>query len=329
MSPAPWTPDATFWRERPVLLTGAGGFVGRHVGRRLHDAGARVVVLARRPDAVRDVVEGSVLVEGDVVDDEAVTRAVTDHDVRTVVHLAAQSQVPVANRDPAPTFDANIRGTWTVLDAARRAGTVEQVVTASSDKAYGSHDRMPLTEDAPLLAAHPYDASKACADIIARTYAASYALPVCTSRCGNVFGPGDTNWERLVPGTFRAVLGGEAPVIRSDGTMVRDFLSVEDVAPAMLRIVEALADDPGLAGEAFNLSTGRGVSVLEMVERVQRAAGTDLEPVVGSSTTNEIDVQELSADKARRLLGWTPHLDLDEALARTADWYRSHLGGSS
>ncbi len=324
-----WSPDRSFWRDRETLVTGATGFLGSHVTAALVDAGASVTVVARdevpQNAIVRDWMDQVRLVRGDIVDQALMERAIGDYEARTVLHLAAQSQVPVANRNPVETFSANIHGTWSVLEAARRTPTVEQLVTASSDKAYGTQPTLPYTEDMALLAEHPYDASKACADILTHAYAVSYGLPACVTRCGNFFGPGDTNWQRIVPGTFRSVLRGERPIIRSDGTMVRDYLSVEDGALAYLRLAEAMADDDGLAGEAFNFSTGRPLSVLEMVAAVQQAAGTDLEPDIRGTAGNEIDAQHLSADKARARIGWEPTLTLEEALDRTAAWYREHL----
>lgn len=321
--------DPTFWRNRPTLVTGATGFLGSHLTHRLCEAGAAVTIVVRDEVPATDIVRGWLdqvtVVRGDITDERSMERAIGDYEIRTVLHLAAQSQVPVANRNPLETFDSNIAGTWVLLEAARRAPTVEQVVTASSDKAYGRQTSLPYTESMPLLAQHPYDASKACADIISLTYARSFGLPVCITRCGNFFGPGDTNWERIVPGTFRSVLRGERPVIRSDGTMVRDYLYADDGALAYLALAEAMADDPALAGEAFNFSIEQPMSVLEMVEHIQRAAGTDLEPDIRGVATNEIDAQHLSAEKARTRLGWSPRCTVEEAMERTAAWYREHL----
>jgi len=263
---------------------------------------------------------------GDVVDQALVERALGEYDVRSVLHLAAQSQVGVANRNPTSTFEANIRGTWSVLEAARRSPLVEQVVLASSDKAYGAQPSLPYTEDMPLLAVNPYDVSKACADLIGQSYHATYGLPVAITRCGNFFGPGDRNWERIIPGTARSVLRGERPVLRSDGTMVRDYLYVVDGARAYLALAEAMACRPELAGEAFNFSTGEPRSVLEVVALVQAAAGTDLEPDIQDRAAAEIPEQHLSADKARTLLGWEPSMGLERAIAETVDWYRADLG---
>lgn len=319
-----------FWGGRATLVTGATGFLGAHVVAALLDAGADVVVLAR--DAVplspiaaawRDRVA---TVRGDIVDQEVMERALAEYDVRTVLHLAAQSQVGVAHRSPTSTFDSNVRGTWTVLEAARRSPLVEQVVLASSDKVYGTQPVLPYSEEMPLLAVNPYDVSKACADMLGQCYHSTYGVPVTITRCGNFFGPGDRNWERIIPGTARSVLRGERPVLRSDGTMIRDYLYVVDGARAYLRLAEAMADSPDILGEAFNFSTEEPQSVLDVVALVQRAAGTELEPDIQDRAKAEIPEQHLSAAKARRLLGWEPTVSLEDAIAETVEWYRADLG---
>ena len=322
--------DDPFWRSRHVAVTGATGFLGSHLTDLLVDRDAEVVVLVRDDVPLSPIVErwwGRVSVVRGACEDQAVVeRMLGEYEVRTLFHLAAQSQVGSANRNPVATFESNVAGTWAVLEAARRSPLVEQVVVASSDKAYGDQPSLPYTEDKPLLAAHPYDVSKACADLLARTYHRSYGLPVTVTRCGNFFGPGDRNWERLVPGTIRSLLHGERPVIRSDGTMVRDYLYVIDGALAYLTLARAMADDPALHGEAFNFSTEAPLTVLELVELLQKAAGTDLEPDVRAETSNEIASQYLSAARAHEVLGWSPTHTIDGALADTVRWYREHLG---
>jgi CDP-glucose 4,6-dehydratase len=263
-----------------------------------------------------------------VEDQPLVERLLGDYEVRTVVHLAAQSQVGVANRNPLATYEANVAGTWSVLEAVRRSPRVEQVVTASSDKAYGAQPQLPYDEDMPLLAVNPYDVSKACADLISTSYHRTFGVPVCVTRCGNFFGPGDQNWERLVPGTIRSLLRGERPVIRSDGTMVRDYLYVVDGALAYLRLVESMARDPAVVGEAFNFSTETPLTVLELVAALQEAAGTDLELDIRATATHEIDSQFLSAAKARKVLGWAPTVSVEAALVETVAWYRQQLAGT-
>jgi len=320
-----WAPDAAFWRSRPTLITGATGFLGSHVTEVLVAAGAEVVAVIRdqvplTPIAAQWLARVTT-VTGDLTDGAFVDRVVTEYEPQTVVHLAAQSQVGVANTNPVSTFEANIRGTWHLLDALRRVGTATSIVGASTDKAYGSQPVLPYDEDMPLLAQHPYDASKACADILARTYAHSYELPIVTTRCGNLYGPGDLNWKRLIPGTIRSVLRGERPIIRSDGLMVRDYLYVTDAAEAYLRLAEAVEGDADLRGEAFNLATGEPLTVLEVVALIQQAAGTSLAPDVLGIATNEIPAQYLSSRKAQRRLGWTAEHSAEAGLAATVAWY--------
>jgi CDP-glucose 4,6-dehydratase len=328
-----WTADAGFWRDRPVAVTGATGFLGSHVVAQLVGLGAHVAVLVRddvQASPISQSWDGRVAVVRGAVEDQAVVeRLLGDYEARTVLHLAAQSQVGVANRHPAATYEANVTGTWSLLEAARRSPRVEQVVTASSDKAYGAQPELPYDEDMPLLAVNPYDVSKACADLIATSYHRTFGVPVCVTRCGNFFGPGDRNWERLVPGTIRSLLRGERPLIRSDGTMVRDYLYVVDGALAYLRLVEAMAADPAVVGEAFNFSTETPLTVLELVAALQQAAGTDLEPQILATASHEIDSQFLSAAKARMVLGWAPTRSVDHALAETVEWYRVHLADQS
>lgn len=326
---SPWEADLSFWRHRPVAVTGATGFLGSHITGMLVDLGAEVVILARddvpeSPLSKRWASRVSV-VRGRCEDQAVCERLLGDYEVRTLFHLAAQSQVGVANRNPVATFEANIAGTWSVLEAARRSPLIEQVVTASSDKAYGSQPVLPYDESMPLDGVNPYDVSKSCADLLARSYHRTYGLPVCITRCGNFFGPGDRNWQRLVPGTIRSVLLGERPVIRSDGTMVRDYLYAVDGALAYLQLTEAMAAKPEIGGEAFNFSTEHPLSVLQFVALVQEAAGTDLEPDIRNVASHEIPEQFLSAEKARKVLDWHPRYSMEEALAETVAWYRSYL----
>ncbi len=324
-----WSPDSAFWRDRPVVVTGATGFLGSHLTATLVELGAAVAILVRDklpPTSVSAPWTPAVAaVDGSVDDQETVERLLGEYEAVTVFHLAAQSQVPVANRNPIATYEANIRGTWMLLEGVRRSPAVRQVVVASSDKAYGEQPALPYTEDMPLLAVHPYDVSKACADLIAQSYYDTYGVPVSITRCGNFFGPGDRNWQRLVPGTIRSILHGERPVIRSDGTMVRDYLYVADGALAYLRLAEAMAADPSLCGEAFNFSTETPMTVLELCSAIQKAAGTDLEPDIRNEASHEIPSQYLSAAKARRVLGWSPVHDMHDALTETIDWYRAEL----
>lgn len=324
-----WQPDVDLWRHRRVAVTGATGFLGSHLTKQLVDLGANVVVIARDivpPTPVADWGDKVAIVRGAVEDQLLVERVLAEYEVRTVFHLAAQTQVGVSNQNAVSTWESNVMGTAAVLEAARRSPGIQQIVTASSDKAYGAQPVLPYDEDMPLLARNPYDVSKACSDLIATSYFHTWGVPVCITRCGNFFGPGDVNWERLVPGVIRWLLDGVPPIIRSDGTLVRDYLYVADGALAYLQLAECLADDPSLAGEAFNFSTETPVTVLELVDVLQRAAGTDLVPDVRGTATNEIDAQHLSAAKARKVLGWSPRWTLEEALGETVEWYRAYLG---
>lgn len=316
-----------FWRDRPTLVTGGTGLVGSWLVRRLIEAGASVVCLVRdwvpQSELVRSrTIEQVRVVRGDVRDSTVVERIFGEYEIDTVFHLAAQTIVNVANRNPLSTFETNVQGTWVLLEACRRSPAVKQIVMASSDKAYGDQEALPYFETAPLQGRHPYDVSKSCADLIARAYHATYRLPVVVTRCGNFFGGGDLNWNRIVPGTIRSVLRGHRPVIRSDGQYTRDYFYVEDGAAAYMLLAEQLAACPDLAGEAFNFSNELQVTVLQLVNQILAAMGSHLEPDIRNEASNEIRIQHLSAAKARQVLAWRPLFDLDEGLALTVDWYR-------
>ncbi|TAH34342.1 MAG: NAD-dependent epimerase/dehydratase family protein [Planctomycetota bacterium] len=319
-----------FWLDRKVLVTGCTGLVGSWLVADLVDAGADVVGLIRdqvhRSNLVRMGLDRRIsVVHGSVEDYPLMERVLNEHEIQTVMHLAAQTIVGIANRNPLSTFDANIKGTWSVLEAARRTRTVEQVVIASSDKAYGDQPVLPYDEDTPLQGTHPYDVSKSCADLIARAYFVSYKLPVCVTRCGNFYGPGDLNWNRIVPGTIRSVIRGERPIIRSDGTLIRDYFYVRDGSAGYMFLAEKMAEMPNIHGEAFNFSNEIQMTVLQITERILQAMGSELRPVVRNEASNEILHQYLSARKARELLGWAPRWNLDSALPETVDWYRRLL----
>ncbi len=320
-----------FWRDRPTLVTGATGLVGSWLVKRLVAARADVVCLVRDWVPRSELVLSGALdrvsvVRGDVRDQALLERVLGEYEIDTVLHLAAQTIVPIANRNPVSTFETNVGGTWALLEACRRSPSVKQVVLASSDKAYGDHERLPYDEKTPLQGRHPYDVSKSCADLVAQAYAETFALPVGITRCGNFYGGGDLNWNRIVPGTIRSVLRGERPVIRSDGTYVRDYFYVEDGAAAYMLLAEKLAADPALRGHAFNFSNEAQVTVRQLVDRILGLMSSRLEPVVRDEARNEIKHQYLSAEKARRILGWSPLFKLDEGLGRTIAWYREFLG---
>jgi CDP-glucose 4,6-dehydratase len=299
--------------------------------RRLLREGADVVCLVRDWVPESEFVGGGLIrqvksVRGDACDQALLERACGEYEIDTVIHLAAQTLVPVANRNPVATFESNIAGTWALLEACRRSPKVKQIVLASSDKAYGEAEKLPYDESTPLQGRHPYDVSKSCADLIAQSFAATYGLPVAITRCGNFYGPGDLNWNRIVPGTIRSVMRGERPVIRSDGTHIRDYFYVEDGAEAYLMLAEKLAADPSLRGEAFNFSNETQVTVLELVRKLLDQMGSRLTPDVRNEASHEIKHQSLSAAKARERLGWRPLFTLDEGLRRTVPWYRNFLG---
>ncbi len=324
-------PDNRFWLDRRVFVTGATGLLGSWLTRALSEFGADVVVLIRDwvPESellTSGTVSNSTVVRGELTDRDLMERILNEYEIQTVFHAAAQTIVGTANRGPISTFEANIQGTWCLLEAARRSKLIEQVVVASSDKAYGSHDVLPYAEDAPLQGRHPYDVSKSCADLIAQSYANTYAMPICITRCGNLFGGGDLNWNRLIPGTIRSALRGEAPVIRSDGTYIRDYFYVEDAAMAYIRLAEKMAADTSVIGHAFNFSNEVQLTVLSMTQMVLRLVErTDLEPTILGEAQNEIPHQYLTADKARRVLGWRSDFSIEEGLRRTIDWYRAFL----
>lgn len=324
-------PDrARFWTDRPVLVTGATGLVGSCLTEKLADAGANVVALMRDwvPQSelhASGTLARITIVRGDTEDQELLERIIGEYEIDTVIHLAAQTIVGVANRNPLSTFESNIKGTWCVLEACRRCPTVKQIVVASSDKAYGEQQRLPYDEAMPLQGQHPYDVSKSCADLIAQSYAHTFGMPVVISRCGNFYGPGDLNWNRIIPGTIRSVLRGSAPVIRSDGKPIRDYLYVEDGAAAYMLLAEKLAKKPELRGEAFNFSTETPMTVLDVVQQVLTLMKSDLKPTVENTAKNEILRQYLNAAKARAVLGWKPLFAMDEGLKATIDWYRLHL----
>jgi CDP-glucose 4,6-dehydratase len=319
-----------FWRDRPVLVTGATGLLGGWVTARLLAEGARPVCLLRDGlPAARShfgsLMERCVLVHGDVRDIDLLARILGEYEVEIVLHLAAQTVVGVAAGNPAETFSVNVGGTWAVLEACRRIGGQRAVVVASSDKAYGDQPSLPYTESMPLLGRHPYDASKVAAEAVARSYAASFAVPVLLTRCANLYGGGDLNWNRLVPGTIRSFLRGDRPVIRSDGTLTRDYLYAEDAADAYVRMAAWLAADATRSGGVFNVSAEETRTVLEIVTALAEAIGTDLKPDVRGAVRLEIRHQHLSAERLRSSLGWTARYSLASGLERTVHWYREYL----
>ena len=321
---------AGFWLDRPVLVTGATGLLGGWLVKRLSELGADIVCLVRdwvpQSELVRaHVIDQVRVVRGDVRDQSLLERILGEYEIDAVFHLAAQTIVGIANRNPISTFETNIGGTWALLEACHRSSTVHSIVLASSDKAYGDQEQLPYSEGVPLQGRYPYDVSKSCADLLAQSYAITYNLPVTITRCGNFFGGGDLNWNRVVPGTIRSVLRSQQPIIRSDGKYVRDYFYIEDAAIAYTLLAEKLAQNAELHGESFNFSNETPVSVLELVERILQLMGSDLKPVIRNEATNEIRKQYLSADKAQSILGWQPKFTLDDGLQRTIAWYQEFL----
>jgi CDP-glucose 4,6-dehydratase len=319
-----------FWRDRSVLVTGGAGFLGSWLVKKLYEAGAEVVCPLRdrvpQSEFYRSGLINHInLVKGDITDQSLLERALGEYEVDTVFHLAAQTIVPIANRNPVSTFDSNIRGTWTLLEACRRSPVVKQIVIASSDKAYGQQKQLPYTEAMPLEGTFPYDVSKACSDMLAHSYFATYNLPVVITRCGNFFGGGDLNWNRIVPGTIRSIVRGQRPLIRSDGQYIRDYFYVEDGAAAYMLLAEKLSVNRALAGEAFNFSNETQITVIDIAKKIAALMGSELEPVICGEATGEIKHQYLSAEKAGKILGWKPLYSLDEALKKTVSWYEGFL----
>jgi CDP-glucose 4,6-dehydratase len=321
-----------FWKNRNVFITGCTGLLGSHLTQLLYEQQANVVGLVRDMVPKSDLVQTGAydkinIVRGCVEDFFTVERALNEYEIDTVFHLAAQTIVGTANRNPLSTFESNIKGTWCLLEACRRVPIIKRIVIASSDKAYGEQEELPYEETAPLKGSHPYDVSKSCADLIASAYHRTYKLPVCVTRCGNFYGPGDLNFNRIVPGTIRSVLNNEPPKIRSDGTYIRDYFYVKDAALAYLHLAEKM-EDAGIHGEVFNFSNELQIPVLELVNKILKLMGrTDLKPVILNQAEHEIKHQYLSARKARELLGWQPKYDLDAALKETVAWYTKFLQG--
>ena len=318
-----------FWKDRNVFVTGCTGLLGSWLTKSLVEKKANVVGL------IRDSVPKSnlnwsgfndeiVTVRGAVEDYFLLERTINEYEVDAVFHLAAQTIVTTANRNPISTFKSNIEGTWNILEACRRAPLISRIVVASSDKAYGDQVKLPYDENTPLEGTHPYDVSKSCADLICRAYFETYALPVCVTRCGNFYGGGDLNFNRIVPGTIRSALNNEKPIIRSDGTFLRDYFYIKDGAEAYLHLAKGM-EDKSIHGDAFNFSTEQPLTVVDIVKKVLNAMESDLEPVILKKATNEIKDQYLSAQKARDLLNWRPIYTLEEGLKETVAWYKTFL----
>ncbi len=316
---------------RRAIVTGGRGFVGAWLCRALLDRGVEVTSFDRRSKREKPSTLAMIGIEeqideqvGDLIDGELLGSLIRDREIDSVFHLAAETIVGTVRADPVAALDTNVRGTWTLLGAATEAG-VERFVFASSDKAYGAHESLPYREDYALQPTAPYEASKAAADLIARAWWPSYGLPIAVTRFANIYGGGDLNFSRLVPETVCGAIDGRSPVLRSDGSPVRDLLYVEDAAAAYLAIADNLGRDQ-VRGEAFNAGGERPYGVLEIVETITRLAGTGVEPEIRGTGNpeGEIDRQYVDATKIRELCGWSPAVSLEDGLARTIAWYRDH-----
>jgi len=321
------------WKNSNVLITGATGFVGTWLAKALIDRGANVIAFVRdeMPNApirtMEIVPKLHAIAPGDITDYASVKRVFDEYAIDTVFHLAAQAIVTVANASPIGTFDVNIRGTWNVLEAARTYGKVKRIVVASTDKVYGEPKELPITEDHPLLGSYPYDASKVALEAIARTYAVTYGMPVAITRCCNIYGGGDLNFSRIIPGAIKSVLEGTNPVIRSDGTPVRDFIHVDDAVAAYITLAEHIGQ-PGINGQAFNFGSTAPINMLDLTKKIIEASGRkQLKPDVQGvrKPDAEIDRQYLSAEKAAAVLGWKPKVKLEDGLKKTITWYEDYF----
>lgn len=326
-------PSKEFWSTKRVLVTGATGMVGAWLTRWLVDAGAHTVAFVSDADPQSELMRSGYInrvavMNGRLENYEDVERAINNQEVDSIIHLGAQPIVGAADRSPRHTFESNIQGTWNVLDAARvLGGLVERVVVASSDKAYGTQPVLPYTEDMSMNGDHPYEVSKSCTDLISTTYARTYGLPVTIARCGNIYGGGDLNWNRIVPGTFRSIIRGEQPVLRSDGTFVRDYLHVDDIVSAYLLLGERSHEDE-LKGQGFNFSDESPLTVMQIYRAICEAAGkSGLEPKVLNAAVGEIKDQYLDSSKAHNVLGWKASVSLSEGLSKSWQWYNNLLGG--
>lgn len=315
-----------YWKDKNVFITGCTGLLGSWLTKKLVEQEANVVGL------IRDLVPRSNLnwsgfnekittVRGELEDYFILERTLNEYEIDSVFHLGAQTIVTIANRNPLSTFNTNIKGTWNLLEACRRSPSVEKIVFASSDKAYGAQEKLPYNEDTPLEGRHPYDVSKSCADLICRSYHETYDLPVCITRCGNFYGGGDLNFNRIVPGTIRSILRNQRPIIRSDGSMIRDYFYIEDGAEAYLSLAEHM-DNPKIHGHGFNFSNEEPVDVIGIVGKVLKVMHSNLKPVILNQASNEIESQYLSSKKAKTILNWTPTYTMEEGLEKTIEWYK-------
>ncbi|EEH97092.1 GDP-mannose 4,6-dehydratase [Clostridium tertium] len=320
---------STFWNNKNVFITGGTGFLGSYLVKKLVNYGANVTILVRDYIPQSNIYRGEEykkvnVVHGTLEDYLLIERTLGEYEIDTVFHLAAQAIVGVANRNPLGTFKSNIEGTWNILEAARKSPLIKRVIVASSDKAYGDQEKLPYDENMPLQGKHPYDVSKSCADLIAQTYYETYKLPVCITRCGNLYGGGDLNFNRIIPQSIQSILNNKAPVIRSDGSFIRDYFYIEDAVDAYINLAEKVVE-LNLGGQAFNFSNEIQLTVLELVNKILKIMGSSMKPIILNQGSNEIIHQYLSAKKARTILGWSPNYTIDEGLSKTIEWYKDFL----
>ena len=320
-----------YWKNKNIFITGATGFLGSWLSKYLLEMQANIVALIRDWVPKSNLLNSKALdkvnvVRGNIEDYFLLERIINEYEVDTVFHLAAQTIVSIANNNPISTFETDIKGTWNILEACRRNKKIKKIIVASSDKAYGDQLELPYDEKFPLIGRHPYDVSKSCADLITRAYFETYALPVCITRCGNFYGGGDLNFNRIIPGTIRSILNNEPPVIRSDGRFIRDYFYIEDGVLAYILLAEKM-EDPKLFGEAFNFSNEIQITVLDLVNKIIKLMNSNLKPIILDEVSNEIKHQYLSAKKAREILGWKPKFNLESSLKKTIDYYKNFFAG--
>lgn len=315
-----------FWRHKNVFITGSTGLLGSWVIKYLQNTDANIISLIRGSSffSQNNQSIGITTVNGKVEDFECIKKILSEYKIDTVLHFAAQTIAPVANKSPLSTFETNIKGTWTVLEACRQSALVKRIIIASSYKAYGDSEKLPYTENTPLNGKHPYDVSKSCADLLAQAYYASYKLPLCITRCGNLFGGGDLNFNRIFPSVIRSAMLDEQPILRSDGSFVRDFFYVEDSVRGILRLVEVM-NKKSITGEVFNFSNEKPIAVLDMVNIILKKMKSKYSPKILNNSTNEIHKQYLSAKKAHEILGWKPSFTMNQGINKTIAWYRNYF----
>ena len=321
--------DKINWKNTNVLVTGADGFIGSHIAKELIDKGAKVTTIVRDIKKnnnldLLDLRDKITIVHGDIVNFKDCERAINEYDIEFCFHIAAQAIVGPANRSPLSTFESNIKGTWNLLEVCRLSKTIKGLIVASSDKAYGQQEKLPYTENSPLNGYFPYDASKACADVLARSYFMTYNLPLAITRNANTYGPADMNQSRIIPDVVMRLIKNEQPIIRSDGTPERDYLYIKDAVDAYLTLAENLHRDE-VIGQAFNFGTGKPISVLGLFNKIIKIMGNDIKPKILGEAKNEIDRQYLDSQKAKKILNWKAKYGIDSGLKETIEWYKDHF----